>query len=76
MLLTWVILDTAESVQEISFSRAPFHYKKVKKGTHNFTSPYVHRFFAIVLIKQIFEKNKSSRAVSRSWTQNAKITPG
>ena len=49
--------------------RALFHYKKVKKGTPNLTSPYIHSLFTIVLIKQIFEKNESSRAASRSQTQ-------
>ena len=28
-----------------------FHYSKVKKGTPNLTSPYVHRLFTIVLIE-------------------------
>ena len=36
--------------------RALFHYKKIKKGTPNLTSPYDHSLFTIVLIKQIFEK--------------------
>ena len=49
--------------------RALFHYKKVKKGTPNLTSLCVHSIFTIVLIKQIFEKNKSLRALSRSRTQ-------
>ena len=33
------------------------------------TSSYVHGLFTIVLIKQIFEKNKSSRSVPGNWTQ-------
>ena len=36
--------------------RVLFHYKNVKKGTLNLTSPYVHSLFTIVLIKRIFEK--------------------
>ena len=63
-----VILETEGSVQKIQ-KRALFHYKKVKKGTLILTFPYVHTFFTIVLIKQIFEKNKSSRAASISQTQ-------
>ena len=49
--------------------RALFHNKKVKKGTPNLTSPYVHSRFTLVLIKQIFEKNRSLRAASGSQTQ-------
>ena len=49
--------------------RVLFHYRKVKKGTHNLTSPYVHSIFSTVLIKQIFEKNKSLRTASGSRTQ-------
>ena len=36
-----------------------FHNKKVKKGTPNLTSPYVHSFFTTVMTKQFFEKNNS-----------------
>ena len=49
--------------------RALFHCKKVKKGTPNLTSPYVHSLFTVVLIKQICEKNKSSRAASGGGTK-------
>ena len=63
-----IILETEGSVQKIQ-KRGLFHYKKVKKGTPNLTSPYAHRLLAIVLIKQIFENNKSSRAASESQTQ-------
>ena len=49
--------------------RALFHHKKFKKGTPDLTSHYVHRLFTFFLIKQIFEKNKSSRAASGSLTQ-------
>ena len=66
--LTGIILETVGGVQKIQ-KRALFHYKKVKKGTTNLTSPYIHSLFTTVLIKQIFEKNKSSSAVSGSWTQ-------
>ena len=62
------ILETEGSVQKI-LKRALFHYKKDKKDTPNLTSHYVHSLFTIVLIKQIFQKNKSSRAASGSWTQ-------
>ena len=66
--ITGIILETEGSVQKI-LKRALFHYKKVKKGTPNLTSPYVYSLFTIVLIKQIFEKNKSLRAASGSRTQ-------
>ena len=66
--ITGIILETEGSVQEILKS-ALFHYKKVKKDTPNLTSPCVHSLFRIVLIKRIFEKNKSSRAASGSQTQ-------
>ena len=49
--------------------KALFHYKKVKKGTPNLTSPFIHSLFTIVLIKKFFEKNKSSRAASENRTQ-------
>ena len=65
---TGVILETEGSVWKIQ-KRALFHYKKIKKGTPNLTSPYDHSLFTIVLIKQIFEKNRSSRAASGSRTQ-------
>ena len=56
--------------------RALFHYKTVKKGTPNLTSPFVRGHFTIVLMKQIFEKNKSLKAASGSWTQfKPEITP-
>ena len=63
-----IILETEGSIQKIQ-KRALFHYKTVKKGTPNLTYPYIHDFFTIVLIKQISEKNKSSRAASRNQTQ-------
>ena len=70
--MTWwrnrFIVETEGSVRKIQ-KRALFHYKKVKKGTPNLTSPYVHGLFTNFLIKQIFEKNKSSRAASGSRTQ-------
>ena len=62
------ILETEGSVQKIQ-KRALFHYKKVKKGTPNLTSPFIHSLLTIVLIKKFFEKNKSSRAASESRTQ-------
>ena len=63
-----VILETEGSVRKIQ-KRALFHYKTVKKGTPNLTSPFVHGLFTIVLMKQIFEKNKSFRAASGNQTQ-------
>ena len=63
-----VILETEGRVQKVQ-KKAFFHYKKVKKGTLILTSPYVHSLFTIVLIKNFFEKNKSSRAASGSRTQ-------
>ena len=64
-----IILETESSIRKIQKRALLFHYKKVKKDTPNLTSPYVHSFFTIVLIKQIFEKNKSLRAASGSRTQ-------
>ena len=72
---TGVILETEGSVRNIQ-KRALFHYKTVKKGTPNLTSPFVRGHFTIVLMKQIFEKNKSLKAASGSWTQfKPEITP-
>ena len=65
---TEIILETEGSIRKIQ-QRALFQYKTVKKGTPNLTFPYDHSLFTIVLVKQIFEKNKSWRAVSRSQTQ-------
>ena len=42
-----VILETEDNVRKIQ-KRALFHYKKVKKGTLNLASPYVHSFFVLV----------------------------
>ena len=67
-MFTGVILESEGSVQKIQ-KRALFQYKKVKKGTPNLTSRYVHSIFTIVLIKQIVEKNNSSTAASGSRTQ-------
>ena len=58
-----------------------FYYKTVKKSLPNLTSPYVHGLFTVVLMKQIFEKNKSLRAEvgGRSGSRNQfkpEITPG
>ena len=38
--------------------KGTFSLQKVEKGTANLTSPYVHGLFTVVLIKQVFEKNK------------------
>ena len=66
--VTGVISETEGSIQKIQ-KKALFHNKKVKKGTLILTSPYIHSLFTIALIKQIFEKNKSSRAASRNQTK-------
>ena len=63
--LTGVILETGGSVQKIQ-KRALFHYKKVLKGTRNFTSPCVNSLFTIVWIKQIFEKQVIEDSVRKS----------
>ena len=55
MTSTGVILETEGSVREIQ-KKAIFHYKKVKKDTHNLTSHYIHSLFTTVFVKQIFEK--------------------
>ena len=62
-----VILETEGSIWKIQ-RRTLFHYKTVKKGTLNLTSPYVYGLFTIALTKQIFEKTKSLR-VSGNRTQ-------
>ena len=74
-VITWkllysqgVILETEGSIQKLQ-KRTLFCHRKVKKGTPNLTSPYVHNLFTIFLIKQVFEKNKSLRAASGSQTQ-------
>ena len=49
-------------------------YKRV--ATSDLNNPYDHINFKLLLIKQIFERNKSSRTVSESRTQFwLKITP-
>ena len=48
---------------------ALFPYKKLQKGTSDMSNPYVHSTFTLLLIKQIFEKNKSSKGASESRTQ-------
>ena len=58
MSITMIILETEGSIQKIQ-KRVLFHYKKVKKGTPNLTSSYIHSLFTIVLMKQIFEKKTS-----------------
>ena len=63
-----IILETEGTVQKIQ-QRALLHYEKVKKATPNLTPAYVNSLLTIVLIKQIFEKNKSLRAASGSRTQ-------
>ena len=63
-----VILETEGSIWKIQ-RRTLFHYKTVKKGTLNLTSPYVYGLFIIALTKQIFEKTKSLRAVSGNRIQ-------
>ena len=68
IVLAGVILETEGSILKIQ-KRLFLTAKKLKKGTPNLTSPYGHSLFIIVLIKQIFETNKSSRAASRSRTQ-------
>ena len=55
LIISGVILETEGSIWKIQ-KRTLFHYSKVKKGTPNLTSPYVHSLFTIVLKKQIFEK--------------------
>ena len=50
-----VILETEGSVRKTQ-KRAFFHYKTVKNGTPNLTSPYTHGLFTIVFMKKIFEK--------------------
>ena len=63
-----VIVETEGNIWKMQ-KRESFHYKKVKKGTPNLTFPYVYSVFTIFLTKQIFEKNKSPRVASGSWTQ-------
>ena len=62
------ILETEGSIRKVQ-KKGFFLLKKVKKGTLHLTSPSVHSLFTTVLTKQIFEKNKSSRAVSGNRIQ-------
>ena len=58
-----VIVETEGSIRKMQ-KRALFHYQKVKKGTTNLTSPYVHSLFTI-------------RSQTPNWTQfQPKTTPG
>ena len=45
-------------VDRVNVSTASERYKKGLKGTPNLTALYVHGLFTIVLIKQIFGKEK------------------
>ena len=45
-----VILETEGSIQKTQ-KKSLFHYKTVKKGTPNLTSPFIHGFFTIVFFK-------------------------
>ena len=45
-----VILETEGSIQKTQ-KKSLFHYKTVKKGTPNLTSPFIHDFFTIVFFK-------------------------
>ena len=56
-LYTGVILETEGSIWKIQ-KKGTFSLQKNKKGIPYLTSSYDHSLFAIVLIKQIFEKNR------------------
>ena len=45
-----VILETEGSIRKTQ-KRSLFHYKTVKNGTPNLTSPFIHGFFTIVFFK-------------------------
>ena len=65
---TRIILEPEGNIWKIQ-KKGTFHDRIVKKGTPNLTFPYVHNLFINVLIKQIFEINKSLRVASGSLTQ-------
>ena len=65
IIIPGVILKTEGSVRKIQ-ETALFHYKKVKKGTLNWTSQYVYSFFTNILIKQVFEKKVIEGGVRKS----------
>ena len=59
-----VILGTEGSVWKIQ-KKALFHYKKVKKGTPNLTSPYAYKFL---------KKKKKKVIKSRVWKLDSVLT--
>ena len=63
-----VILEYEGSICQ-RHKRALFPYKKLQKGNSNLSNPYVRSIFTLLLIKQIFEKNKSMRPAFKRWTQ-------
>ena len=52
----------------LRYKRALSPKKDLQKVASDLSSLYGHSIFKLLLIKQIFEKNKSSRAVSKSQT--------
>ena len=68
MLYPRVISEIESSIQQ-RYKRALSPKKDLQKVTSDLSNLYGHSIFKLLLIKQIFEKNKSSRAVSKSQTQ-------
>ena len=67
-MLSGVILETEDSVRQM-YKRALFlNYKKLIKKTPD-EQIYVHSIFSLLLIRQVFEKNKSSRTAFKSQRQ-------
>ena len=55
--------------QHLADIKSHFFPRKTMKGTSYLRNSYVHCIFTMLLIKQIFGKNKSSRTAAKSWTQ-------
>ena len=62
---TKVILEIEGSIWQ-RYKRALFPYEKLQKGTSDLSNPYVQSAFTLFLIKQIFQRKISLRAVSKS----------
>ena len=50
-----IISEVEGSIQQ-KYKRTLFPYKKLLKGTTDFSNPYVHSIFTLLLMKPVFEK--------------------
>ena len=58
IIIVLALLGVILKTEDITTQKGDFFTTKNEKGTPDLTSPYVYSLFKIVLMKQIFEKNK------------------